>query len=251
MKSKLLPIALAATLISACATTGAQDENQRKANIYADAGMRAIMEGRYSEALGSLQKATKLAPKVASNWNNLGIAYMQKEEPKRAEEMWRKALSVDSEFTDAYTNLGVLYFQQKKFKEAETNFKIALKDLAYQKSAQVHYNLGLTYLSQRKTLNAEQQFKLATQTDGSYCAAWYKLGQMQKDRGEFSEATASIKKSISGSCFNNPEVHYEIGSLYLKTKEYTQAKTKMLEIIQLFPQSDWAKKAELTLNMMR
>lgn len=250
MKSKLLLCVFLAATLSACATT-APDQSARKGQLYMDNGTQALIEGRYGDALTSLSQAVKFLPKNASIWNNLGLAFLNKDEPKRAEEAWKKTLALDSSFTDAHTNLGALYLQQKRYKEAEYEFKEAGKDLSYLKMHQVNFNLALLYLQQRKNLNAEQQLKLAVQAEPGFCAAWYKLGQLQKERGEFSTATDSIKKSVSGPCFNNPEIHFEISSLLLKQREYAPAKSKLLEIIQLFPQSDWAKKAEITLNMMR
>jgi type IV pilus biogenesis/stability protein PilW len=251
MKSKLLLCVFLAATLSACATTGNKDQSERKGNLYMDNGTQALMEGRFADALSSLSQAVKFLPKHAGAWNNLGLAFHNKDEPKRAEEAWKKALALDSSFTDAHTNLGALYLQQKRYKEAEQEFKEASKDLSYLKMHQVNYNLALVYLQQRKNINAEQQLKLAVQAEPGFCAAWYKLGNLQKERGEFSTATESIKKSVSGPCFNNPEIHFEISSLYMKQREYGQAKSKLLEIIQLFPQSEWAKKAEITLNIMR
>lgn len=251
MKSRIWLCVLLTVLASGCATTEKRDLNTRKGEVYLDAGTQSLIAGRYTDALSSLLNASKLLPENPSAWNNLGLAYYHKGDLERAEQSWKKAIAVDKTFTDARNNLGAFYLSQKRYAEAEAELKEAIKDLAYLKSHQVHYNLGLTYASQRKNLLAEQQFKLAVQANDNYCVAWYKLGQLQKQRGEFTEAAKSIKNSVSGPCFNNPEAHYEISNLYLKAREYSLAKNKLLEIIQLFPESDWARKAEVTLNLIR
>ncbi|MGZ3712718.1 MAG: tetratricopeptide repeat protein, partial [Bdellovibrionota bacterium] len=137
------------------------------------------------------------------------------------------------------------------YSASEKQFKEALKDLSYGKIPQLRYNLGLLYAAQGKALLSQQYFRLAVQEDENFCPAWVKLAEIQVNQGKLEEAAGSYKKSVSGLCFNNPRAHYELGNLYLKAKEPALAKSKLLELIQFFPSSEWAKKAEITLNMIR
>jgi type IV pilus assembly protein PilF len=250
MNHTLLTLCVAIVLVG-CATGNSLSVREKKADIYFNAGTEDLRAGRNTEALSSLLQAVKLMPDSPNYWNNLGLAYNGKKEFLKAEESWKKALSVDSEFTDAKVNLGSLYLNQKKLRESELLFRDALKDLVYPHAAQIHYNLSLLYSQWKKAPLVEQQLRLAVKNNDSFCPAWYLLAKIEKDRGDFVSAEKSFTKAVSGTCFNNPEVHYEISSLHLKNKEMVKAKAKLIEIIQLFPQSDWAKKAEITLNMIR
>lgn len=242
----------AAVLLASCASTNkGLSVNERKADIYYAAGTEDLMAKRFTEALASLIQAVKLMPNVPAYWNNLGLAYGGKNELGRAEESWKKALSLDNKFTDAKVNLGALYMKQKRFRESEVLFRDALKDLVYPNMAQVHFNLALLYSEWKKRSLVEQHLQLAVKANENHCPAWYRLGQIQKDRGDFATAEKSLQKSVSGICFNNPEIHYEISALHLKARDTEKAKSKLIEIIQLFPQSEWARKAEVTLNMIR
>jgi Tfp pilus assembly protein PilF len=249
-KNILLCIVFLAAL-AGCASSNTAKLNEKRADIYLTAGIEALLNNDLPQAISSLNEAVKYDPKSTAAWNNLGLAYASKEQYAKAEESWKKALKIDPEFTDAKSNLGALYIKTKKLAEAEKILKETLNDLTYQKDFQIHYNLGLIYSEQRKNLSAEQQYKLSLQNNEAYCPAWQKLGMLQKNKGDIEEAEHSLKKSVSGTCFNNPEVHYEIGSLYIKQKDIPKAKAKLLEIIQVFPRSEWAKRAELTLNMIR
>lgn len=251
MQKFILLCIVAAACLNGCASSNSSSLNEKRADVFLDAGVDAILNNNFSQAISSLTEAVKYNPKSESAWNNLGIAYANINQNIKAEESWKKALKVNSEFTDAKANLGAFYIKTKKYAEAEKILKECLEDLGYQKTFQVNYNLGLVYLEQRKVLTAEQQFKLSVQNYEGYCPAWLRLGMLQKSKGDFADAEESLKKGVSGTCFNNPEAHYEISSLYIKQREVNKAKAKLIEIIQIFPKSEWAKKAELTLNMIR
>jgi type IV pilus assembly protein PilF len=250
MNHPLLTLCVA-IFLAGCATGNSLSVSEKKADIYFNAGTEDLRAGRYTEALSSLLQAVKLISDSPSYWNNLGLAYGGKKEYTKAEESWKKALAVDSQFTDAKVNLGALYLNQKKLRESELLFREALKDLVYPSAAQIHYNLSLLYSQWKKAPLVEKHLQLAVRANDAFCPAWYQLAKIQKERGDFINAEKSFTKSVSGTCFNNPEVHYEISSLHLRNKEIVKAKAKLIEIIQLFPQSDWAKKAEITLNMIR
>jgi type IV pilus assembly protein PilF len=250
MKNVTLLTVLVLAAFSSCASKS-QNIREKKADILYQAGTESLMDGQFTDALASLQQSVKLEPNSANTWNNLGLAYAGKNEYKKAEESWKRALKVDPKWTDARSNLGALYVQTKRYNEAEKQLKIALEDLTYENSAQVHYNLALTYLTTRRPLPAEQQLKLAVKAEDTYCPAWFRLGKLQKERGDFSAAEESFNKSVAGVCFKNPEAHYEISSLLLKSKNVVGARAKLLEIIQIFPETSWAQKAEDNLSMLR
>lgn len=238
--------------LAACASgTNSISKKDHEAEIYYESGTDSLYAGKPTEAMASLLAAVNLNPKFAEAWNNLGLAYVQKNQFEKAEQSWIKAIGLSKQSSDARNNLGLLYLRQKKFKEAEIEFKKVIEDLLYTKTYQTNFNLGLLYEQQGKRTQAEQQYHLAVQGEPMYCPAWQKIGLLQKERGELEIAEESLKKSLSGTCFKNPEAHYELGSIYLKTNEISKAKSKFIEIIEFFPKSEWAKKAEITLNMIR
>lgn len=237
--------------LASCAHSDTKELNAKRGDIYFNSGTSALMNGDFTGALASLQEAVKYDPKSPAAWTNLGLAYGGKDEFARAEEAWKKALVIDPNWSDARANLGALYIRQKRWKEAESQLRTVEKDLIYPRMAQVHYNLALVYIEGKRPLLAEQQLRASLKADPTFCNAWFLTARLQKEKGDFEQATESFRKSVAGICFNNPEAHYEISSLYLKSRDVARAKSKLLEIIQLFPQSEWAKKAELTLNMIR
>jgi type IV pilus assembly protein PilF len=249
---KILFSALLILTMTSCANSPRNPSKSEKvAQIYFESGSESLFAQKYTEALGALLETVKLQPDFPEAWNSLGIVYLKKNQFAKAETAFKKALSQKESYSDARNNLGLLYMNQKRAKEAEVEFKKTLEDLAYSKAFQTNYNLGLLYENLGKSILAEQQFKLSAEANPGFCAAWNQLGKIQKQREDLNLAEDSFKKATSGTCFNNPEAQFDIASIYLKKNEVSKAKAKLLELIEFFPKSEWAKQAEYTLNMIR
>ncbi|HEY8280560.1 MAG TPA: tetratricopeptide repeat protein [Bdellovibrionota bacterium] len=226
-------------------------DNEKRADVLLQAGVEALEKKEYSLALRNLLDAQKYNPQSALILTDLGVAYAGKSDFAKAEEMWKKAIKADPKHSDARINLALLNVRKKNFPEAERLLKEATRDPAYSKLDQVALQLANIYQAQGRPLLVEQQLKIAVQENSDLCPAWLRLGMIQKERGDYAEAAKSLKGSVNGTCYKNPHAHYEIATLYLKAHEMHLAKTKLLEIIQLFPASEWASRAEETLNMIR
>lgn len=237
-------------LLAACASPG-PTKNERVAEIYYESGTEALFAQKYTEALGALLEAVKQKPNYPEAWNNLGLVYLKKNQMAKAETAFKKALAQKESYSEARNNIGLLYMNQRKSKEAEKEFKKVLEDLAYDKAFQTYFNLGLLYENTGRSLQAEQQYKLSIENDPSFCLSWFRLGKIQKLREDFAKAEESYKKATSGACFSNPEAQFDIASIYLKQNEVSKARAKLIEVIEFFPKSEWAKQAEYTLNMIR
>jgi Flp pilus assembly protein TadD len=242
---------LAALALPACATTKTSVE-EKKGDVYHTAGLEALRAGRYAEALGAMQEAARYLPKDPAVQTNLGLALANKGEFARAEEAFKRAIALDPKFTDARLNLGALQIRLLRWREAEATLREATKDLSYVNQHQVFFNLALIYSEWQKPVLAEQQLKLAVQANPNFCEAWYRMAKIQKQRGSFVEARNSYTSSVGGTCFKEyPDAHFEIANLFLQQHDEKRGKAKLLEVIQLFPETEWARKSELTLNMIR
>ena len=241
-----------AILFSGCAINGKPKENieEQKGDIYLQAGTEALLNENTTEALAALIQATKLLPNSASAWNNLGLAYYAKKEPEKAKQAWEKALAIDPSFSDARNNIGAFYLEKRSYTKAEQEFKVVLKDLLYTNAHQTHYNLAIVYLREGKNLLAEQHLRLAVKEKENYCPAWQSLAKLEKEKGNYLQALESLKAATSGICYANPGAHFEIAALYLMAHDKRSAKIKFLEIIEHFPSSLWARKAEANLQLI-
>jgi Tfp pilus assembly protein PilF len=245
----IIPVLVAALLSVGCASNQ-PSKDETRGSVHLQSGVDALHRKDYSAALRSLNEAAKFTPKVPEIWSNMGVAYAGKNDVAKAEESWKRALALDSKYHDARLNLGILYTRQQRYPEAERVLIEASKDLTYSKLSQIAYRRAIIYLRLNRPLLAEQQLKKSVEENKTFCPAWFRLGQIQKERGDYAEAANSFNGSVAGTCYKNPEAHYEIAQLYLKVKDMKQARSKFLEVIQLFPSSEWAQKSEATLNAL-
>lgn len=247
---------LCSTFLTGCAlfpahTPEEPSREQRLAENYMAAGISNLVKGDYTSALRDLLEAVKYDKKNAEVWNHLGLAYYGKSEFSLANDAWDKALSLNPNYTDARNNLGAMHMERGQFAAAEKEFKTALKDLIYDKAYQTQYNLALLYLRQGKMLQAEQALKLSVKDNDHYCPAWLSLGRLYKDRGERDRALEAFQKSTLGTCYtSSPESHYEIAQILLRNRDFVNARAKFQEILERFPNSDLAGKAELSLRQI-
>ncbi|HET9743665.1 MAG TPA: tetratricopeptide repeat protein [Terriglobales bacterium] len=76
---------------------------------------------RAKEAIPHLQKAIADYPKFISALNNLGIAYLDSDDPTHAREEFETAARLDGKFAATFVSLGRLDLSQNQFAAAEQN----------------------------------------------------------------------------------------------------------------------------------
>lgn len=243
----------ACSLISSNTVTDAGPSKEKKiSDTYLQAGTLALQNGNYTDALRSLLDAVKYDPNSVDAWNNLGLAYYGKQQPVLARESWEKALKLNPKYSDARSNLGSMHLQLGQYDKAEKEFKTVLQDLVYDKLHQVHFNMAILYMRKNQWLQAEQSLRLAVQDNSNFCAAWSQLGQLYQRKGDSPAALDAYQNSIRGSCYAAmPEAHYEIAQLYLKQRDLPNAELKLRELVERFPKTEWALKAQDNLSSIR
>jgi tetratricopeptide (TPR) repeat protein len=93
---------------------------------WAQLGAIYYQQRKFDEAESAWLKASSII-KEAEVENNLGMIYMEKGDPSRAEKQFKKAAQIDKNYALAHYNLGVLYQQQKKYKDADAAYANAIR----------------------------------------------------------------------------------------------------------------------------
>jgi len=106
----------------------------------------------FQQALGNLLYAT---PHIALN--NLGEAYREKNDYKRAIEAYNKAVEKNLAFPNAYRGLGLTYMAMGDYEAAVTSLKKAVR--YGPRFALAYYDLGLGYVEQYDSPKALSAFK--------------------------------------------------------------------------------------------
>jgi Tfp pilus assembly protein PilF len=248
MRLKLGIIALFVSTFIGCSSNDVVNSEQtveeKKAVLYYDQGSNDLIAQNYQQALTNLLKAKELAPNDTKVRNNLGMAYYFREQIPLAIQELKEAISLDSKNTDAKMNLATVYMNLGKIDEAKKNFQDTLKDLTFSSLYRVHYNLAILNLKIGDRKSAYEELFLALKEKEDYCLAHYKLGELYTEEYHFKEAHKSFVESTKGSCVTKPETHYGVAMALINLNRTMEAKTKLQEIINKFPKSNFKTLAE-------
>src|SRR4051812_29995844 len=88
---------------------GRSDRVKERAQLHLQMGTAHLTQGNYPAALNELLQAEQLDKDNPVIQNNLGLAYGVRNRWKEAEQHYRRALELDSRFSDARTNLARLF----------------------------------------------------------------------------------------------------------------------------------------------
>ena len=165
-------------------------------------GQELINQGKYSQAIQRLKKASELIPENPQAWNYLGLAYHVNRNLTEAVSAYQRALSLDRNLAPVYFNLGNLYLEENKMAEsvaALATFTVLQPNNAdgwinwgVPKSApttrtrrrkafierwpsprdpEIQNDLGLVHLQRKRPREAMQAFNLAIHYQSDYSPA--------------------------------------------------------------------------------
>lgn len=127
-----------------------------------------IRTGDLDKAKNELDQALKINSRSVEANLMMGVLLQQEGSPtnmKKAEEYFKRAISIDAQYPQARNNYGTYLFQQGRYKDAIEQFKIAGTTLGYEQRFSALENLGRTYLKLNDNVGAEQAFTQALQAN--------------------------------------------------------------------------------------
>lgn len=98
---------------------------------------------RWSQARQALQAIVATEPNLSTPWLNLGIVWVELNEPDQARAAFERALASNPLNVDAYNRLAALERREGQFSEAEKLYQDALA--VWPHSVASHKNLGVLY----------------------------------------------------------------------------------------------------------
>lgn len=104
-------------VVCTCGFALADEVMEGQAIEYFKEGVEAQKSGDIDYAISLYTKATYAKPNYAKAHNNLGTAYAQKADFKKAEEEYRRAIMIDSHYSIALKNLAIIYAERKDYEK--------------------------------------------------------------------------------------------------------------------------------------
>jgi tetratricopeptide (TPR) repeat protein len=140
---------------------------------------------------------TDTLAKNPNSWlghNNLGLAFLRKEQRDEAFMHFQKSLEINPNYVEARSNLGLTLFQKGQLDEAVAQYQKALE--IDPNSLVTHANLGNALFKKRQLREAIAQYQKASELDPNSFAIRYNLGVALFQYGQLDEAIAQFQEAL-------------------------------------------------------
>jgi tetratricopeptide (TPR) repeat protein len=142
--------------------------------------------------------------------SNLGVVYKGKKRFPEAVEYFKRALSIDSKFTDAHLHLAETYLEMGMMESAERHLRatVALSPL----NIQGRNRLGELYLQRGEMARAEEQFAKSVASQPN-AGGYHGLGDVSLSRGNREAAERDYQRALSLDPLDS-YAHFQLATLY-------------------------------------
>ncbi|HEX9023106.1 MAG TPA: tetratricopeptide repeat protein [Geobacteraceae bacterium] len=223
-----------ALLCSACAF----NESARKQGSYHyQMGVAYFNEKNMAAALTELTEAEKYDDENPELYNYLGMAYFVKKKFDIAEQKYLRALALKQNFSEVRNNLGVDYLEMRRWDEAIFQFKLVTEDIFYPNQAAANINLGLAYFGKGDYLKALSNFHSVVANYPRDPRGRLNLGRVYFALDKLDLAIEEYRKAIELNR-DYANAYYNLGMVYLKTKDNHAAMTAFQEVLRIAPDSE-------------
>lgn len=149
-----------------------------------------------------------------------GTSYYQSRDFEKAEELFKKALKLDSNFLDAANFLGLIYYNQNKKVEAIRTFEKAIKDAKRLKVSDImlHLNLALAYESNAMFDNAVDAYNHVIKNAPDNPEGHYGLALLLYNNGREIYALRFFKNALD--LYMAAKSEYALSTLHLLASSY-------------------------------
>ena len=140
-----------------------------------------IRNNELDKAKQELDTALKIDSRSAEANLMMGVLLQQEGTPinvQKAEEYFKRAITINPNFPQARNNYGAYLFQRNRAQEAIEQFKSASASLGYDQRYAALENLGRSYLSIGDVVNAEKAFIQALQVNRNSIIAKIELAEL-------------------------------------------------------------------------
>ena len=190
---RLCLLALSGLLMAGCVTTttggftpevsdeDALDDYIQLAVAYYDANDMANARRHINNALAIDQRNSEV-------FNILALVHQQEGDIDLADEVFRRAIRLDSSNSRARNNYAAFLFGQQRYIEAYEQLETVANDTSYEGRAIAFENLGRSALQLGNFEDAANAFERALQLNGNLYVSTLELSQIRLDQGDYANA---------------------------------------------------------------
>ncbi|MGE0614155.1 MAG: tetratricopeptide repeat protein [Bacteriovoracia bacterium] len=239
-------------LVAGCATNKPRDlPSDEKAKIHVEMALSSIQGGDTASAFTDLQIAEGLDSDYPRLHLVKGLAYYAKHDMGNSLASMRRAYELDPKDAGIKNAYGKVLYDTRHYRQAEAVLLSASKDYTYTEAYKSKSTLGQLYFDQKNYAKAGEFLNAAiVDNPVGACDAYFYRGRLKAMNGNYNAAIMDYKKATQVFCGGNQQPHLEIANVYMQTKQYDLARKKLLEIINLFPETQVAETANQKLRYL-
>jgi type IV pilus assembly protein PilF len=185
-------------------TDSDEPEERKRARIRLELAVGYFEQGQTTIALDELKLALAADPNFSAAYNLRGLVYMRLNDPRLAEDSFRRALALSPGDANTQHNIGWLMCQQSRYPEAVTFFTQALANPQYGDRPKTLLTQGLCQLRAGQPAQAEESLSRSYELDAGNPITGYNLSLLLYQRGELARAQFYIRR-INNSELANAE----------------------------------------------
>jgi type IV pilus assembly protein PilF len=185
-------------------TESDEPDTRRRARIRLELAVGYFEQGQTTVALDELKQSLAADPTFADAYNLRGLIYMRLNDPRLAEEGFRRATSLNPRNADPLHNLGWLMCQQARYADATRYFAEALANPSYGGRAKTFLSQGLCQMRAGQRVEAEKSLLHSYELDAANPFTGYNLALVLFQRGEYIRAQFYVRR-INNSELANAE----------------------------------------------
>lgn len=218
-------------------TESDEPELRRRARIRLELASGYFEQEKYNIALDEIKQSLAVDPAYGPAYNLRGLVYVQLNEPRLAEESFRKSLSINPRDTDALHNLGWLICQQQRYAEAQKMFDEIVNTTANSlANANTWLTKGLCYARGNNLAESSQSLMRSYELDSLNPITAYNLSLVLYLQKSFEKSKFYINRLNESQYSNSESIWLQIRIEY-KLNQDGEVKRLGKRLTERFPNS--------------
>jgi tetratricopeptide (TPR) repeat protein len=195
-------------------------------------GTVLFASGKRQEAYAALAHAVELNPQRIESLMSLALFHRQMNEPSKAEEIYRRALSINDRSALAHLEYAKFFVSQNRLDMAEGEFRRAVE--AEPQNRDARRTLASFYLVNKQLDRAEEAFKALAELDRDRPEGRAVLADFYASVGRYDEA-ANVYQQIVSASPDYVRARYRLAELMLQRGDQTGASAQVEESLKKNP----------------
>ena len=212
--------------LSACEGMTAEQRG-KSAEINYDLGVNALGRGDTQGALISFLHAQNDDPDLPQVHNALGMLYaFSLAKPVEAEDQFKRALALRSDFAEAENNYGAFLLSRSRFAESISHFEAAIANPLYGQRTIAECNLAWAQYKTGATDRAIASLRQALAVEPKFCKGWRQLGTVYAEKGHLDDALDAFNR-YAETCPEAADAHLQLAQIFFRKDMAAEGKGQL------------------------